>query len=67
VNAFLNHLKAVCAFLGASLTFALSVMDLPTWAPAVAAILTFVSVYAVPNIERDDEPKPRRALLEVSE
>lgn len=55
----LARLKAVCAFLGATLTFALSVYDLPTWAPALAAILTFVSVYAVPNVGY----KARRAFV----
>jgi hypothetical protein len=56
----LARLKALCAFLGATLTFALSVTTLPSWTVAAAAILTFVSVYNVPNVGY----KPRRALVE---
>lgn len=55
----LARLKAVCAFLGSALTFALTVMDLPDWAPGAAAVLTFVSVYAVPNVGY----KPKREYI----
>lgn len=63
----LARLKGIAAFLGATLTFATTVLpDLPgdnTYWTAAASILTFVSVYAVPNLG-DDGPKPRRALIE---
>lgn len=64
----LARLKAVAAFLGALITFATTVLPLPgdphIWTGA-AAVLTFVSVYVVPNKPADGaDYTPRRALVE---
>lgn len=62
----LARLKAVAAFLGSTVTFATTVLPLPGpdvyWTGA-AAVLTFVSVYGIPNIV-EPAAQPRRALVE---
>lgn len=61
----LARLKAVAGFLGATATYGSTLqwgVELPAWVTAAAAVATFVSVYAVPNITPDYQP--RRALPE---
>lgn len=47
----LARLKGIAAFLGSLLTYAttLDTFDLPGWVTGVAALLTFIATYAVPN------------------
>lgn len=61
----LARLKGVAAFLGSTVTFATTVLPLPgdqVWWTGGAALLTFVSVYAVPNLDEPNAVQPRRAL-----
>jgi hypothetical protein len=48
----LARLKMICAFVGSVLTFTstLPAFDLPEWVTGLAAVLTFISVWAVPNL-----------------
>lgn len=61
----LARLKGIAAFLGAVLTYAVTVLPLPgdqNIYTGAGLVLTFISVYTVPNIEATATPK--RALLD---
>lgn len=65
----LARLKAIVAFLGLLVTYGTTLdwgFDLPVWITAVAAVLTWIGVYATPNIKSEPESDyvPKRALIE---
>ena len=65
----LARLKAIVAFLGLLATYGTTLdwgFELPVWVTAIAAVLTWVGVYATPNIEVEEtrEYEPKRALVE---
>lgn len=66
-NFTLARLKAVAAIIGGLLTTATLLdwgFDIPTWVTAAASLLTAVGVYAIPNLDTEPEPEPRRALTD---
>lgn len=68
----LAQLKAIVAFIGAMLTTATLLdwgVELPAYVTALASLLTAAAVYAVPNIQIEEERaeyQPRRALQDAT-
>lgn len=51
MNAILGSLKAIASLIGASLTAASAVAELPVWVTVVAAVATAIATWAVPNTQ----------------
>ena len=74
INNILRYTKSVVAFLGATLTFMLTVpgfTGLPPYVGSIGAVLTFIGVYLAKNKpiteeerDADEEYQPRRAYTE---
>lgn len=56
-DQILNKSKSIAAFLGALLTFAvtLSPLGLPAWVGSIGVLLTFAAVYQIKNIPLPSE------------